>query len=354
MNILLLVNELRYTCGVTNHILHLAKGLLDTGKVNLWIICGGGEGISRFSDQNVNIISDERFLHKNRSYFGYISAINFLTGFVRKSNIGILHSHSHYTASIAKRTSQLTKAATIQTNHGLLQTIGRLKPFNADNYIVINDHINEHIRKNRIAPVDKINYIRCGIPVDKEYHKDSGKLKVIAASRFTFEKGLDTYIDAVQRLKQDVKEKAAFYIAGEGRKESYLIETNQRLNAGIIFLGRVADIYSLLRTTHILVCPSISKSEGFPAIITEAGATGNLVISSDFDGADSIIEDKVNGVLFRQGDPIDLETKLREAINGYDKYSEMASRFHKKISEVFDLDLMIEKHIHLYEKCLRK
>ncbi len=354
MNILFLVNELRYTCGVTNHILHLSRGLAGTGNVKLWIICGGGIGIYRFAGIDVNIISDERFLHSNRSFLGFISAINYLVKFIRKTEIDIIHSHYHYGAAIGHRASQLTGKTTVQTNHGILPDMGKLKHFNADKYIAINEHIHRHILENKIAKEKDVSFIRCGIPVEPEIPQKiiNGKLKVLAASRFTYEKGMDIYIRAINMLPDNIFEKASFYIAGEGELNDELKELNSLLSSKVNFAGKILDIYSYLSGTHILVNPSRSGSEGFPAIITEAGASNTLVISSDFTGAEDVIKHGVNGLIYKDNSPDNLCELLEIVIANYDSYIPLSNNFYEFISKEFSIQEMTGKHISLYSKCL--
>lgn len=356
MNILLLANELRYTCGVTNHLLHLSRGLASTGKVKLWIICGGGNGINRFSDINVDIISDERFLHVNRSFSGFISAINYLTGFVRKNEIDVLHSHYHYGAAAAKRASQLTRRPTIQTNHGILQDMGRLKHFNADKYVAINEHIQKYLLENRIASGTNIAFIRCGIPViENVTPKDNiGKLKFASASRFTHGKGLDIFINAVKKLPAEIREKADFIIAGEGELENDLKDLNSALGGLITFPGKILDIYAFLKSVNVLVNPSRSPNEGFPAILTEAGATNTLVVSSDFAGAEDVIRHGVNGLIYKDNSSDNLSVLLKDVITDYPKYIPLSKSFYEFTKKEFSIPVMIDKHLSLYEQCLKR
>lgn len=355
MNVLLLANELRYTCGVTNHLLHLSRGLTSTGKVKLWIICGGGNGINRFSDIDVNIVSDERFLHINRSFSGFISAINYLTRFIRNNDIEILHSHYHYGAAAARRASQLTRRPTIQTNHGILQEMGRLKHFNAEKYVAINEHIQRYLLENRIASGSDIAFIRCGIPVVKNVKPkvNNGKLKIAAASRFTHGKGLDIYINAVKKLPADLREKAEFIIAGEGELEDELKDLNYKLGSSITFTGKVLDIYTFLNSVHVLVNSSRSPNEGFPAILTEAAATNTLVVSSDFAGAEDVIKHGVNGLIYRNNSSDKLSMLLYEVIINYSDYIPLSQSFYEFAIKEFTIPVMINKHLSLYEQCLK-
>lgn len=355
MNILLITNELRYTCGVTNHLLHLAKGLTEASKVKLFIICGGGNGIDRFSDIDVEILSDERFLHINRNFSTFFSAINFLVRFTGKNNIVLYHSHTHYAAAIAKRASVLSRAKTVQTIHGLLTDKSRLKPFNAERYIAINGHIRKHIIENRIAKTEAIAFIRCGIPLIQETPvRQKEKLKITAASRMVYEKGLDVFIKAVSLLPEDIKAKADFCIAGEGEIEHELKNLNDSFGANIHFNGRVVDITKLLGESHILVYPSRSGAEGFPAIITEAAATGCLVITSNFTGADDVIKDGVNGLMFESENAEQLSDFLVKVINDFAGFEPLANRLRIKINDEFSIDTMIQKHLELYNQCRAK
>lgn len=351
INVLIIANELRHACGVTNHILHLSKGLTESGEIKLYIICGGGNGLEKFKNIKADIIPDRRFYHKGRNFRNYLSAISFLAKFIRKNKIKIIHSHSHYAANIAVNAVKISKAATIQTNHGILQTNGRLKHFTADKYIAINEHIKEYLLKSNICNYEQIEFIRCGIPVDSEPPaKHPGKIRVISASKLSYEKGLDLYIKAVSRLDSSIKEKAEFLIAGEGECEKSLIDLNEKSNADIKFLGSIRDMYSLLRETHILIYPSRSDSEGFPAIITEAGAYGNLVISSRFYGSESILTDNENSLLFNIEDVNSLSELISNSIIRYAEYQNIALAFHKHVKELFDLQTMIKKHLDLYKK----
>ena len=356
MNILLLANELKHTCGVTNHLLHLSQGLRGTGKVKLRIICGGGNGINRFSDIDINIISDERFLHLTRTFSGFISSINFLVKFIRQNNIDIIHSHYHYGAAIANRASRLTGITTIQTNHGLLADTGRLKHFNADRYIAINGHIKDHLLKNKIAAEKNITFIRCGIPCPEEIQiKAKGEFtRVLAASRFVHGKGLDIFIKAVSLLPEEILKKAEFIIAGEGELEEKLKKLNEAAGGRIKFPGKITDMHSYFKNIHVLVNPTCSEAEGFPAIITEAGASNTLVISSDFNGHDDVLQNGVNSIIYKRDSPEELSELLRKVIFEYNYYRQMTGNLYHKIKTEFSIDEMISKHIMLYSECLKK
>lgn len=356
INLLFTANELNYTCGVTNHLLHLSKALTETGKINLTIICGGGNGIDRFKNIKTEVITDNRYLHNKRNVKGYLSAIKSLVQFVKKHHINIIHSHYHYGASIAAKAAALTGAATVQTNHGLLENTGRLKHFNADHYIAINPHIEEHLIKNEHIKHERVHFIRCGIPVPEPMPLkiSHGKLKVLAAARFTQTKGLDVYIKAVNMLPQNIFEHAEFYLAGSGELEAELKKLNTSLGSRVIFAGNVKDMQEYLKKIHILVNNSLSDTEGFPAIITEAGAANTLVITSDFRGARDVIKPGLNGLMYRSSNTENLYQILTDAVYNYINYKPVSKIFYEFIRKNFSIEEMTKKHMGLYSDCLNK
>jgi glycosyltransferase involved in cell wall biosynthesis len=355
MNLVFLTNELNYTCGVTTHLLNLTAGLEKNGIENIFIICGGGNGIKKFESTDADITVNKTYLHANRSYVNYAGASYHLIRFARKNKIDIIHSHTHYAANLAYIASKYVNVKTVQTNHGLLETKGRLPHFRADKIVTINEHIREFLLNNKIADENRVYFIRCGVPVPlTPVWKPRIKPKILASSRFVKEKGLEVFIKAVSLLPGHDRNKAEFLISGEGEMENELKELNKKYGSGINFLGRVEDMPALLRKTHAFVFTSSSKTEGFPAVITEAAAYNNLIISSGGTSIEKVLVSDLDGLLFKPGDAYDLMIKLKLAIDSYDTFKPMAEHFYNKVKVMFDLNTMIQKHLELYDSCLKE
>ena len=355
MNILFLTDNLNYTSGVTSHLLNLTEGLGREKDMHLSLICGEATGISLFKNINVNINVNKNFLHDKRSYLNYSKALAYLTRFVKQNETDIIHSHSHYAANLAYHASKHCKVKTIQTNHGILKVKGKLEHFKSSRLIAINEHIYEYMLTKKILPSKDIYFIRCGIHVPAlPPKKNPIKIKVTTASRFVREKSLDTFIKAVSSLPDDDRMKAEFCIAGEGELERELKSLNEELGAGINFLGRVEDMPSLLRSSHIFVFSSTAETEGFPNVITEAAAYNNLIISSDTTGIESVLARDIDSLIFKKGDEYDLMIKIKLAIDGYRTFQKMAEHLYYKIKELFGFNTMIQKHLELYSQCLKE
>jgi glycosyltransferase involved in cell wall biosynthesis len=354
MNILFLTNELNYTCGVTTHLLNLTNGLAKAEDVNISIICGGGNGMEKFKDTDADITVNKSFLHNHRSYINYTKALYFLIRYVKKNKIDIIHSHTHYAANLAYNASKFRSVKTVQTNHGLLEKKGRLPHFRADIIVAINEHIYDFITKEKIAGENNVSFIRGGISVPlTPAWKAKIRPKILAASRFVEEKGLDIFIKAVSLLPERDRNKAEFMISGEGKEEENLKKLNKEYGTNIKFLGRVEDMPSLFRETHVFVFTSSSETEGFPTVITEAAAYNNLIISSSCSGIEKVLISDFDGMIFKPGDAYDLMIKLKLVIDNYDTFKPMAEHFYNKVKKLYDLNTMIKKHIELYNSCLR-
>jgi glycosyltransferase involved in cell wall biosynthesis len=332
----------------------LSRGLVKHKDIKIFIICGGGNGLERFDDLDVKIMMNKNFLHTRRSYISFLSAVVTLKKFIRDQRIDIIHSHSHYAANIAFKSAKGSGINTIQTNHGILENRGKLNHFSAHKYIAVNEHIYNYIIEKKISNIKNTHLIRCGIHVpDIPSVKKLNPIRVLAASRFNKNKGLDVYIKAVSEIKSVSRKNVEFLLAGEGEMEEELRNLNKKLNAGIKFLGRVDEIEKLLDSTHILVFPSKSDTEGFPVIIMEGGACNNLLITTDFNGVHPIIKNNENGLIFHKDDEIELKSILEKTCLDYENFNPLSLNLYKDIKHNFQIEKTIKEHIELYSECLR-
>lgn len=354
MNILFLTDNLNSASGITTQLINLTEGLDKEREIHQFIICGEAAGLSLFKNINVNIDVNKNFLYSKRSYFNYARALAYLVRFIKQNDIDIIHSQTHYTANLAYHASKYRKVKTVQTVHRI-QARGRLKHFRSDKLIAINEHIYNYLSKGDVFPRNNICFIRRGIHVPAmPPRKNPIELKILAASRFVKEKGLDIYINAVSSLPDTDRRKAEFLIAGEGELENDLKQLNEKLGAGIKFLDGIDNLPSILRSTHIFVFTSYEGTEGFPLVITEAAAYNNLIISSDTEGIESVLTRDIDGLIFSKGNEYDLMIKIKLAIEGYKTFCSVAENFYWKVKKLFGINTMIQKHLELYAQCLKE
>ena len=352
MNILYLTNQLNYTDGVSTHLFYLLKHLKKMRDVNVFLMYGEGDAAEKFNNENINLKQERKLNHRIRSISNYSSAIYTVYGFCRQNKINIIHSHNHYSSSIAKHASVFLNVKTVQTNHGIIPGEGRLNHFNADFYIAVNDRIKKFIVDNNIAGKSNVRLIYNGIDFDDTLIiKKNSPLKIIAASRFEKSKGLNTFILAVSKLPESLRKNVEIIIAGEGSLEKELKESDKKLKTGIIFSGNDKDLRKKLDQTSIFVIAS--NTEGLPMTIIEAAASRNLIVSSDFAGVTDILKNETDGLIFKRNDADDLASKLIFALTNKELTDKMTSVFYEKAKKNFNSGLMCSEHINFYREILK-
>jgi glycosyltransferase involved in cell wall biosynthesis len=340
MNILFLTDEVIYVSGVSKHLYYLLKEFSKDKNYNIFLVCPGGDFVEEFKKLRITVIVKKKISHNERSYFNIIRSIWFIYHLVNKQKIQIIHSHTHYAANIAWWTSKLTKSITIQTIHGIQPSGGRLPHFIADYFISVNKNtINYLVSIGKEK--ERIYFVNLGLPFPEKHVKNRNEIKIFFASRLVPEKGADIYLDAIALVKDRLKGKVSFIMAGEGECENELKEQISRLKVDVKFLGKVKDTYDYLKDTHIFVFTSRYQTEGFPLSIIEAALNENLIITSDFISLKEIFEEDKDCLVFYNNDPTQLSKKLILAVDNYDDYSNMILNGSEKARENFSVDNMV-------------
>jgi len=348
MNVLFLTDDILYVSGVSKHLYYLLKEFAKDENYNIVLVCPGGDFVDEFKKLRITVIVKEKISHHKRSFLNIVQSILFIYNLVNKKKIQIIHSHTHYSANIAWWTSKLTKSITIQTIHGIMPPGGRLPHFIADYFISVNiNTINflVSIGKKR----ERIFFVNLGIPLPEKHLKNGNEIKIFFASRLVPEKGADIYLDAIALVKDRLKGKASFLLAGEGECENELKEQISRLKIDVKFIGKLKDLNDYLKNSHIFVFSSRHQTEGFPLSIIEAALNENLIITSYFISLKEIFEENKDCLVFYNNDPAQLADKINLAVNNYQGYSEMIVNSTEKARINFSVDKMVTELKNIYQ-----
>ena len=206
--------------------------------------------------------------------------------------------------------------------------------------------LNKNITPQKKAKHNNVHLIRHGIKRYLFPQNKNAKIKIASSSRFVPDKGLEVFIKAVSQM--NLREKADFMIIGAGPEKNNLIELNRKLKTNIEFHEPVDELQAFLQSINIFVFPSRSENEGFPITLVEAGLSGNLVISSNFNGITNILDSEDYGFVF----PIDDVDKLAElldySVSNFSSLEQKADAFKEKCNMLFSVDTMIDKIEKLY------
>ncbi|MGA2253873.1 MAG: glycosyltransferase family 4 protein [Thermoguttaceae bacterium] len=155
-------------------------------------------------------------------------------------------------------------------------------------------------------PADRIAVKPNFVSVDPGLGTGSGGFGVFVG-RLSPEKGLDSVLKAWPRLGGRLPLK----IVGDGPGRDLAVAA--AAHPEIQWLGHrpIREVLEIVGEAACLVMPSIWY-EPFGRTIVEAFAKGTPVIGSRIGAIAELINDGHNGLLFRPGDPDDLEAKLRQ------------------------------------------
>lgn len=123
-----------------------------------------------------------------------------------------------------------------------------------------------------------------------------------------------------------------YVICGIGDKKAELLNLAKRnnLDGRLKLLGYRTDVTEIMKAADIFVFPSFR--EGLPVSLMEAMAAGLPIIASKTRGNTDLIEDGVNGYLFKPDDSATLAKKLESLISSTSELKTFVTAGIKKVS----------------------
>jgi glycosyltransferase involved in cell wall biosynthesis len=167
---------------------------------------------------------------------------------------------------------------------------------------------------------------------------------ILFLSLISKQKGADVAIRAFRLLSREAKN-IKLIVGGDG---DYLPEAKRLAKAlgiedRVIFPGfiRNEDTSLFYNASDVFIFPTL-RLESFGIVIAEAMACEKPVIASHIGSIPTVIEDGINGILFKPGDYEELATKIKRLINDQEYYEKLSQNAHSKAVERFGLDRMID------------
>jgi glycosyltransferase involved in cell wall biosynthesis len=166
--------------------------------------------------------------------------------------------------------------------------------------------------------------------------------------RLAEEKGVDTLIDAVARVRREGAD-LRLVVAGDGYERASL-ETRTRqagCSDAVLFTGYRSDARALMRAVDIVVHPP--RFEGFGLVVAEAMAAGRPVIATAVAGGiPEMVQDGRTGVLVPYGDADRLAGALRELTADPSLRTRFGQAGRARYAEEYTVGRMIERTLALY------
>ncbi|WP_456274196.1 glycosyltransferase family 4 protein [Bacillus sp. AK031] len=176
------------------------------------------------------------------------------------------------------------------------------------------------------------------------------KFIILFAGRLAPEKDLETLVNTIKGLSDDVKKQVHWLIAGDGpcrREISMELQNKNVTMAGYLEGEELAEVYA---SSDLFFFPS--PTETFGNVVLEAGASGLPSIVADEGGVTSIIENQMNGVICPAHSTEDFIKSTERLIeNGDFRYTlgENARQYAKKQSWDSIFDQLLNEYLEVID-----
>lgn len=211
------------------------------------------------------------------------------------------------------------------------------------------------IDKSRLNVIDG-----AGIDTEKYAYapeEESESTKVLFASRLLKSKGLELLVESIRKLKKEgikIELSVAGIVDDEDPDRIPLSQVKSWTDEGLIhWLGTRNDVDVLLKKCNIMVLPT-KYAEGIPRIILEACSIGRACIVGNMPGCQSIITNKVNGIVLKNHTIESLSDSLRFLVNNPIIRKDYGLKSSNLIKDKFSKEIVISKTIQVYQNALIK
>jgi 1,2-diacylglycerol 3-alpha-glucosyltransferase len=196
-----------------------------------------------------------------------------------------------------------------------------------------------------------LNYFRPDPGVNRteirvRYGLDPRRIIFLYVGRIDREKRLDILLRAFHRLNRDDLQLG---IAGRGRNLKALQSLARQLGLGqhAVFTGYIPskDLPALLNSADIFAMPSEAELQSIATL--EAMGTGRPVLAANARALPELVENGVNGYLFRAGDVEDAAQRIAELADHPESWAKMGAAS-LKIAHPHSLSNTLQRYQELY------
>jgi len=298
------------------------------------------------------------------------------------TDIDVIHAHDWlvaYAAGGVRITTGLPLVATIHaTEYGRHQGYlpGPMNKFihqaewwltyEARRVITCSDYMREQAEHIFELPPSKIDTIPNGVStadftlVDgdevralRDTVTPDGEHLVLYAGRLEYEKGVQTLLRAIRRLR-DQGTPVKLIVAGEGTYGEALRDLARKLRIAraVTFTGFLdrADLIRQYRIADAAVVPSIYEPFGIAAL--EAMAAGTPLIVSDTGGLGELVTDGVSGGKVAPNDVGALTDALRTVLEDPESAGGLAFTAHARLAQHYSWDSIAARTVQTYRQAI--
>jgi glycosyltransferase involved in cell wall biosynthesis len=231
--------------------------------------------------------------------------------------------------------------------------------------IAISQHVASFLRREHLAPPDRIRVVYYGIDSDTIHHglvsrSDcrrslgvvDGEFAVGVASRLVPGKGHDVLIPALARAAAELG-RVKLLVAGDGPERARLEFMAERLcSPGTVrFLGFISDVGPFMHACDALAFPTLPElSEGFGLAALEAMAAGRPVVASAVGSLPEVVDDGVTGLLVPPSSVDALASAILDLARDPSRCERLGVNGATRARTDFTLERMVNETIEVYRE----
>jgi glycosyltransferase involved in cell wall biosynthesis len=306
-----------------------------------------------------------------RTYFGAstLTALRQLCGYISREKVELVHTFDYSLSPLGVAAARVCPGVRVLSSQRCNMELVPLKyrhllmasHWMADGIIVNCEELRRHLHEEYKYPASRIEVCWNGIDIGRFHPSERKRLHEVrdaalvvgSACVLRAEKALNLLLKSFAEVR-----KAAtgmkLLIVGSGPEEEALRALAGRLGITpqCCFLPSTAEVTAALSSIDIFVHPSLS--EGLPNAVMEAMACGCAVAASRVGGCPELIEDGVQGLLFRPGDLDGMVAALRTLIAQPELRRKMADAASARIREQFSISASASRMSDIYERLLKR
>ena len=181
--------------------------------------------------------------------------------------------------------------------------------------------------------------------------KDDDIVTILFLARFVREKGLYSAGRIAKIIHDSGIKNIRFIFAGDGPEMSkfkkYIKDSNLNGICKLPGYLRGEKKVKVLENSHILLLPTYYP-EGCPVVILEAMGAGAVILSTFAGGISEVVENGINGYLFREIDEHKITEKIIELVTEKNILRRIGERNLKVAENVYEAKIVSQKITSLY------
>jgi colanic acid/amylovoran biosynthesis glycosyltransferase len=232
-----------------------------------------------------------------------------------------------------------------------------------DLFLCVSEHIRGKIIKLGCDPQKAIVH-RSGAPMKKSDlpssgPRNNGNTRIVSIARLVEKKGIEYGIQAVAKVLRR-REDIDYHIVGAGPLgdglQRLIVELNAEKNIKLLGWKTQADVVELLKSSDVLLAPSVTTEEGdeegIPGVIMEAFTAGLPVVTTYHAGIPEVVKDGESGFLVSERDPDALAKALERLVEMPELRARMGRNGRRFVEEHCDIDKLNDRLVKIYRQLL--